>query len=453
MINKIGNILTAAQNAIVQSMKNTQSAIDKAQLRLSSGKEINSALDGPSSFFTSRALSQRAEDLRKLLDGISLNIHTIKGASAGVDAINRLIDQAEALLDEARVELYSGEEVSLIPELTADDISAILAANPGTVYFAATRSFYRLGSPVNWTTANANAQVATLIQPPGMAIDITGVTGHLANITSAAENAIIHAISPANAWLGGSDATVEGDWRWLDGAEAGQAFWSGGPGGSAVGGMYENWGGGEPNNSGNEDYVHMRADGFWNDLPVGSIANYVIEWDESLLVRPVDPKLVAKAAEYTKQYLKIMDQITALAKDTQYRGIQLLKGENMRTDFNPERTHFLETKGIDGTALGLGLSTSNFLTLLNLDSAREQIREARTTMRNFGASLATDLNIISIRFDFTKSTIGVHETGASDLVDADKNQVGAELLALRVRQQLQTAALQLSGRSLIERLF
>ncbi len=160
MIGKIGNILTAAQNALVQSLRNTQAAIDKASLRLSTGKDVNSALDNPSSFFISRALSQRAGDLSKLLDGIGLNIQTIKGAAAGAAAILKLIDQADALLEEARVELYTGEETSLIPELTPDDIDAIVDANPGLVYFAATRSFYRLGSPANWATANASAQAA-----------------------------------------------------------------------------------------------------------------------------------------------------------------------------------------------------------------------------------------------------------------------------------------------------
>lgn len=455
MSGKIGNILTAAQNAIVQSMKNTQKLIDKAQLRLSSGKDVNSALDNPTSFFVSRALSQRAADLSLLLDGISLNIQTIKGANVGAEAIMKLIDQAEALLGEASVELYSGPETSLISTLSAADIAAILAANPGVTYSAATQSFYQLSATATtWSAANTNAQAATLVQPPGMELDITGVTGHLANITSAAENTFVDGIAPANAWIGGSDAAVEGEWRWDAGPEAGQQFWQGGTGGSTVGGSYAHWGGGEPNNSGNEDGVHMRPDGFWNDQNTGTTNyNYVIEWDASLFTKPVDPKLVARAAEYTKQYLKILDQITALAKDTQFRGIQLLKGEKLRTDFNPERTSFLETDGIDATAVGLGLSSRDFLYLSTLNLAKEQVREARTTMRSYVSNLTNDLNIITIRFDFTKSTINVHKDGASALVDADKNEVGAELLALRVRQQLQNVALRLSGQSLIERLF
>lgn len=453
MLGKIGNIiLTATQNALVQSLKNTHSAIDKAQQRLASGKDVDSALDGPSSFFTARALSQNAEDLRKLLDGISQNIQTIKGATAGAEAISQLIDQAEALLSEARVELYSGDYDALVTELSASDIAAILAANPGVSYSAASHSFYRLGAPASWTAANAAAEAATLVEPPGVP-GIAGVTGHLANITSASENAFVDALAPGNAWIGGSDAGVEGEWRFTSGPEAGQQFWQGAAGGSTVGGSYANWGAGEPNNAGNEDYVHMRADGRWNDLAGGAAYNYVIEWDESLFVSVIDKKLAERAAEYTRQYLKILDQITALARDTQYRGVQLLKGEKLRTDFNVKHTSFLETEGIDATAAGLGLVNSDFLRLRTLDLAREQIKDARRDVRTYMQGLAVDLNIMSVRLDFTKATIGVHEEGASALTDADRTETGAELLALQLRQQLQVSALRLAGQNFIQRLF
>lgn len=454
MLGKIANILTAAQNALVQSAKNTQSAIDKAQQRLTSGKDVNSALDGPSSFFTARALSAHAQDMRKLLDGIGQNIQTIKGATAGAEAISKLIDQAEALLGEARVELYSGDYTSLVTELSPDDIAAILAANPGVVYSATERSFYRLAGPANYATANAAANAATLVEPPGVT-GVAGVGGHLANITSASENAFVDALAPGNMWIGGTDSAVEGEWRFANGPEAGQQFWQGTAGGSTVGGSYANWGAGEPNNSGgNEDFIHMRADGRWNDLAGTSSIQYVIEWDESLFVTPTDQKLIDRAAEYTRQYLKIMDQITALAKDTQYRGVQLLKGENLRTDFNAKRTSFLETEGIDATAAGLGIGTLNNLRQLSiLDNARDALREARKDVRTYMQGLSVDLTIMTTRLDFTKATIGVHEEGASALTDADKNEVGAELLALQIRQQLQTVALRLASQPLIQRLF
>lgn len=454
MVGKIGNILSGAQNAIVQSIKSTGTILDKVQLRLASGKDVNSAIDNPSSFFISRSLSQKANDLMRLLDDISTSIGAIKAATTGADAILRLIDQADALMDEAAVDLYSGPITSLVSSLSDSDITAILAANPGVIYSPDSQSFYRLsGATANWNTANTTAQSATLVEPAGVS-GVAGVTGHLVNITSQAENDFVNALAPGNAWIGGSDSGVEGEWRWISGPESGQQFWQGAAAGSPVGGAYENWGGGEPNNSGgNEDHVHMRADGLWNDQNAGTSYSYVIEWGASLFSLPVDPELVALAEDYSERYLKILEQIDLLAKDTHYRGIGLLRGNNLRTDFNERRTSFLTTEGMIATSAGLGLATTSFLRLSDLTLAQEEVREARLTLRSYSASLAVDFSVISIRLDFTRNAINVHQDGARDLVAVDQNEAGAELLALQVRQQLQMEALRLSAQPDISRLF
>jgi hypothetical protein len=63
-----------------------------------------------------------------------------------------------------------------------------------------------------------------------------GMAGYLATITSPAEQAFITASfgflvgfgATGSVWLGASDLAREGDWRWLDGPEAGQALgWTG----------------------------------------------------------------------------------------------------------------------------------------------------------------------------------------------------------------------------------
>lgn len=453
MIGNIGNILSGAQSAVVQTIKNTQRLLDKVQLRLASGKDVNSALDNPANFFLSLSLSQKAEDLRKLLDGISLNIEALKANNAGAEAILKVIDQAEALLGSAVEELYSGTATSLATSLSSADITAVLAANPGLTYSPDTQSFYQISAgTATWAAANTIAENATLIEPPNV-FGVEGVTGHLAVITSQIENDFVDAIVPNTAWLGGSDAAVEGEWRWTGGPESGQQFWQGLHTGSTVAGSYANWGAGEPNNSGAEDNMHMRADGRWNDQAGTTSYRYVIEWDASLFVTSSDPELAERAMVYSEQYIKILDQIDLLAKDTQYRGIGLLHGDTLRTDFNVPRTSLLITEGMDASSLGLGLSSTNFLRLSTLNLAQEQVRNARSVLRAYSGSLANDLNIITTRLDFTKGTIDTHQAGSDDLVVADKNEVGAELLALEVSRQLQTTALSLSTQDNVSRLF
>jgi len=96
-----------------------------------------------------------------------------------------------------------------------------------------------------------------------------GLAGHLVTIGSAAENEFVHGLTQASAtWLGASDVTVEGEWRWVSGPETGQLL------------TYTNWGPGEPNNVGNEDYAIFNnpwGGGMWNDRP-DTTAFYVVEY-------------------------------------------------------------------------------------------------------------------------------------------------------------------------------
>lgn len=133
---------------------------------------------------------------------------------------------------------------------------------------------------ITWTAARAAATGSTHQSMPG----------YLATVTSAAEDAFLGSLSGLSAWLGGSDAAVEGEWRWMDGPEAGQLFWQGGPGGTASG--YASWNNGEPNNAGEEDYLD-RQSGVWNDLPDTPLRGYFVEFN------PSDPNRVPVSGTFS----------------------------------------------------------------------------------------------------------------------------------------------------------
>ena len=78
----------------------------------------------------------------------------------------------------------------------------------------------------------------------------------------------------ATFWLGGVDWTTEGQWSWPDGT----LFWIGGASGApAAGGLYINWGTGQPAGSGAADCMLMDASGFWVENGCGKTAPYVCE--------------------------------------------------------------------------------------------------------------------------------------------------------------------------------
>jgi flagellin-like hook-associated protein FlgL len=90
------------------SLQGTQNQIDITQNRLSTGKKVNSALDGPQAFFASQALTNRASDLNRLLDSIGQSIQVIKAADNGVTALSKLVEQADSIASQARDALAQG---------------------------------------------------------------------------------------------------------------------------------------------------------------------------------------------------------------------------------------------------------------------------------------------------------------------------------------------------------
>ena len=107
-------------------------------------------------------------------------------------------------------------------------------------------------------TNNANGRRYFMLQPSSwQAAENAAVRlgGHLVTINDAAENTWVfnNLASPTGGrpiWLGLTDRNVEGAFTWISGENA----------------AFRNFAAGEPNNSGNEDYVQMRAGtATWND--------------------------------------------------------------------------------------------------------------------------------------------------------------------------------------------
>jgi uncharacterized delta-60 repeat protein len=153
---------------------------------------------------------------------------------------------------------------------------------------------------VSWNQALTSSRVASF----------NGLQGYLATITSLEENQFIGAmigpdgdgynISGLNDpslngyfWIGGSDRLLEGDWRWVDGPEAGQKFSTEN---QKMNGQFSNWfsiptsvGEGVPNQAA-RDEDGLALDRSWNytwyDLPIEDtnfpygygVKGYVVEY-------------------------------------------------------------------------------------------------------------------------------------------------------------------------------
>lgn len=108
-------------------------------------------------------------------------------------------------------------------------------------------SYYRSTGSAFWTDAKANC---------------AAMGGHLVTVTTSGENSFLYNLWPSG-WIGLTDEVTEGVWKWV----TGETY------------SYSSWNPGEPNNSGNEDYVQFVSGGKWNDLPNGYSLPYVLEFE------------------------------------------------------------------------------------------------------------------------------------------------------------------------------
>src|SRR6476646_8617113 len=95
-------VLSAGVRSNLLQLQQTSNLIDQTQIRLSTAKRVNSALDNAINFFTAQGLDNRANDLSGLLDSMSNAINTIQAANNGITAITKLVQSAQALTSQAK---------------------------------------------------------------------------------------------------------------------------------------------------------------------------------------------------------------------------------------------------------------------------------------------------------------------------------------------------------------
>ncbi len=161
-------VLTAALRNNLLSLQNTQSLIDKTQLRLATGLKVNSALDNAQNFFAAQSLSNRASDLNRLLDGIGQSIQTIKSADNAVSSLLNLVEQADSVATQARDALAGGSAEARVTgnrDLSGEtNVTAINGiANGDTIVISVTDpDSTTAGALVDFDTGNANQQDLTI---------------------------------------------------------------------------------------------------------------------------------------------------------------------------------------------------------------------------------------------------------------------------------------------------
>lgn len=492
----------------LHSLQGTAELLSQTQKRLSTGRKVNSALDNPANFFTSQGLSSRANDLNSLLDAIGQAQKTLDAADKGISSLTTLVESAKSIAKQARQTTsatYSYAAVSrggtTQNESAADhDGAAITVANSTAYSFnidfgdgsgvhavsytsdgSATFAEILAGIQASFATAAdaAGLEAGTDVQlVEGAAtgdfritalksdVDFTISGNSGAGLTNAAytSTSLLDRIVAA----GGADGdtlevrlnggavqtltfgTGAGEISTLeelntaidalDGIAAGSSGVSGSNfGASRVATFAVASGSDQTSVSFTASHAGVgTALGFSLTADTASVTSGAATLDEANSTR----------ASLQSDYNTILEQITSLAQDSSYNGINLLNGDDLSVIFNEDGTSSLDINGVTFNAGGLGLGTASsndFQTNATIDTFIAQADAALSSLRTQASRFGSSLTTVQARQDFTKNLVSTLQTGSDALVLADSNEEAANLLALQTRQQLSQTALSLAN--------
>jgi flagellin-like hook-associated protein FlgL len=130
---------------------------------------------------------------------------------------------------------------------------------------------------------------------------------------------------------------------------------------------------------------------------------------------------------------------------------QPARGDQLKLTFNETGKSTLNITGVNFNPAGLGLSTltsgTDFIDNASTNKVLASLNDASSTLRGQASALGSNLSIVQIRQDFSKSLINVLQTGSSNLTLADTNEEAANSQALSTRQSIAVSALALANQS------
>jgi len=158
--------LSASMRANLLSLQDTADAMATSQLRMSTGKKVNSALDNAVNYFQAQTLTNRANDLLSYKDELGQAIQTINAASNGISSITTLINSAKALAQNAKSQLGTAATSQTLTISTLTGITGGNTISIGGSTFTAVTSAGSASSTtfyVGGTTDQAASSLASAI--------------------------------------------------------------------------------------------------------------------------------------------------------------------------------------------------------------------------------------------------------------------------------------------------
>ena len=189
--------------------------------------------------------------------------------------------------------------------------------------------------------------------------------------------------------------------------------------------------------------AHSRkSDENFSDDEFDNIKDYLNRYEEYMY-----KSLTNEQKSYIRNFNDVISQVDDIAKDSIYKGINLLQQNSMVINFNEDRTSKLNVEGVDASAKGLGLSEAHWRNQQEINESIKELTSAINQLREFSSQFGNYYSIITTRQEFTENLINVLEEGADKLILADMNEESANMLAIQTREQLATNSLSLASQA------
>jgi flagellin-like hook-associated protein FlgL len=477
--------LSASVRQNLLSLQSTAQMMSVTQNRLATGKKVNSALDNPGNFFTSQSLSNRASDLNSLLDSIGQAQQTLKAADQGISSLTKLVESAKSIAKQARQAagpsaitygtvsesgtVATGETLGTVTGTSgtlgaSDGGDLVIHANGAdyTVTLANSDTLSNIISKVNAVTGGSNNLVEASDDGSGK-LKLTAMNADVDFSIAAAST------DATTTKLGLTEGTAHNSTSLFDIAGGGTLTFA--VNGGATQTITIGTGGGEVSTlaelntalggvsgmtasySSGTVSLSVAGGSSQNSLTVGGTSAVLTELGLTAgttngVASTSTPNATRTSLE--SDYNNVLSQIDSLAKDASYNGVNLLNGDDLKVVFNETGSSSQTISGVTFDTAGLGLSSitgTGFQSDANIDTAIADLDTALSSLRTQASKFGSNLTTVQTRQDFTKNMINTLQTGADNLVLADTNEEGANLLALQTRQQLSTTALSLSAQA------
>lgn len=445
---------TSVQTALTTS-KSLTDIHDKNSMALTTGKKINSSYDNSTLYFKDMRLSERAQELNNVLDGLTNIVSTLTTAANSIDSIKDLLEQAKAAANSAADgKNYLAKLTGTNCKVTYDKPLADLSfSNPGDEIILRTGDADRMESDFI-IERDATLDDMNLVRGDELKIKIgeddwitltvidetMKVTDFFGQIAERCPNKnfefditdrklTLSTTDRSPILMDGSVAEILGfDMSTTEKITIGnnwtvkqlvRAF-------SEIDGISASI-----NSNGYLEVSSLYGDNLIIDDLTGRTA-------ESFKLNGCDDCGLNTMKTYADQYNEILKQINGIVADSSFNGLNLLEGDSVRAVFNEKGDNYRTVKGVRLDTISLGLSDAIGdwqnkddiqVVLQEIDNAVYRIREASNHFDRANAMVLS-------RDTFLQTMADTCLSGAEKLTQADLNEAAANLLTAETQKEL-----------------